>query len=362
MNRKIPVILDVDTGVDDAIALLYACASDKLDILGAVAVSGNVGLEHTLRNTLNVLERLGRGDIPVAKGAARAIARDGIKASLVHGLGGLRGMEFKQNATAALSKSDAPEFYRDILFASDQKVTVIALGPVTNLAILFQKYPEVKAKIERIIFMGASYRLGNPTEVATFNVLVDPEAFREVIHSGIPFYAVSLDCCRAASFTAEEVAELGAMEGPGAEFFRALTSGYGAPSREELDRLRGDPNEEIHDETRRKLHADKKMIPDLTTVIYATDPELFTVHRTYCDVECSGELTTGFTLIDLVDYHHKPDSEKTFYYVERVDIDRHHELVREAIASYNKWARKSKCLTAGGGSIDRDKNKRRRAI
>ena len=101
MEKKIPVIIDCDTGVDDAGALMMACASDRLDILAVTTVSGNVGLEHTHPNTLNVLKLFGRGEIPVAKGANAPLVRPPFKASAVHGFNGLRNYQFAENTTDA---------------------------------------------------------------------------------------------------------------------------------------------------------------------------------------------------------------------------------------------------------------------
>ena len=189
---KIPVIIDCDTGIDDAMALVVACASDNLDIRAVTTVGGNVSLENTTRNTLNVLHLLGFSHVPVAKGADKPLQRPLMKASRVHGVSGLRGYEFAENYTDNLVDLPAWDLMRQVLMSSEEKVTIIALAPVTNLAILLQKYPEVKGRIDKIAFMGTSYHCGNPTVLSTFNVMVDPEAFQVLLDSGVDVYACPL--------------------------------------------------------------------------------------------------------------------------------------------------------------------------
>lgn len=332
---KIPVIIDVDTGIDDALALVMACASDKLDIRGITTVSGNVGLEHTTRNTLNVLDLLGCGNLPVAAGADRPIARKPFKASLVHGLDGLRGYKFEKNVDYALQKEPAWDFMRNILMDSAEKMTLIALGPVTNLAILLEKYPEVKDKIERIVFMGASYHCGNPGPVQTFNVLVDPEGFREVIRSGIPFYAVPLDTTRKAYITDAEKKPIEEMSGPAAKLVKGTLLGYCRGNAVE-EKLELGEDEEQHNPKRDAKNAGKSSLHDPATVTFVTNPELFTVSGPYyCDVECKGELTDGWTLIDMEDWYCKEEEEKNFFFVDSVNREDFIQLFYDSVRHFS---------------------------
>lgn len=318
--KKIPVLIDVDTGIDDAVALVIACASDKLNIMGVTSVAGNVDLCHTTRNTLNILDLLGRGDIPVAEGADRPLSRRLVKASAAHGPNGLRGYDFEKNVDYALQKEPAWDFMRDKLMASTEKVVLLPLGPLTNVAILFEKYPEAKEKVEKIVFMGGSYRCGNPGPLSTFNVLVDPEAARQVVHSGIPFYFVSLDACKNAYITPEEKDLLRDMSGPAAELVKGiLINGY--CHGEEIDLSKLGPDEEPFNPKRRARMKGRSGLYDPATVAFVTNPELFTVSGPYyCDVECRGELTDGFTLIDMEDWYCKEQDEKNCYFVS--DINR----------------------------------------
>lgn len=332
---KIPVILDVDTGIDDAMALVIALASDKLDVKAVTTVSGNVGLEHTTRNTLNILDLLGRGDIPVAAGADKPLERVAFKASFIHGLNGLRGYDFEKNVDYALRKEPAWDLIRDVLNESAEKVTILALGPVTNIAVLFDKYPEVKKKIDKIVFMGMSYHCGNPGPVQTFNVLVDPEAFRKVIFAGVPFYAVPLDTTRNAYITDEEKEPIRSMAGPAADLVKGTLLGYGGINATE-DPLEMGPGEEKHNPKQLAKGKGKSNLHDPATVAFVTNPELFTYTKYYCDVECGGELTDGWTLVDKDDWFCKEEDEKNVYFIESIEREKFIQLFYDSIKHFDK--------------------------
>lgn len=328
--KRIPTLIDCDTGIDDAMALVLACASDRLDIRGVTTVAGNVELKYTLVNTLNVLNLLGCGHIPVAAGADRPLERDLLVADYVHGKDGLRGYRFETDVTDAMVEAPAWEFMRDCFMASKEKVLVLALGPLTNIAILLDKYPEAASHIDKIIFMGASVRTGNPTPIATFNVLVDPEAYRQVISSGVPFYAVPLDTTREAYLSAGEVDAIRHIKNPAAEMVTGVLSGYGGAFAEQDT----EKNPELESGKRRfkgvcRLH-------DPATVAYAIAPELFTENKYYGDVECKGELTTGYTFFDLEDYYGKSEEEKNVYLVETMDREAFVDMFLHAVRSYNR--------------------------
>lgn len=331
-GKKIPVIIDCDTGIDDALALTMACASPKLDIKAITVVAGNVELAYTLPNTLNVLKLLGREDIPVAGGADKPLNRELLTAGNVHGTNGLRGYRFSEEAKWALKAEPAWELMRDILLKSPEKVTILAIAPLTNIALLLDKYQEVKNKIEKIVFMGGSVRTGNPTPLSTFNVLVDPEAYRKVIFSGVPFYAVPLDTTREAYLTEEDVKEIKEMEGPVAAMAAGVLAGYGVAAVDE-ESLKKPENEELRAGKRRfkgvaRLH-------DPATAAFVIAPELFTYRKYYGDVECKGEIMTGYTFFDLEDYYGKSEEEKNVYLVETIKRDEMISMFLDSIRSYH---------------------------
>lgn len=186
------VILDVDTGIDDALAILFALRHPEIDVLGISCVAGNADLPQVVRNTLRVLDAAGVPDIPVAAGAERPLIEPPRAASHVHGADGLGGIPLPES-TRSTRPEGAIAMMRDLLLAAPEPVTLVALAPQTNLALLLRAHPEVAEHIERIVFMGGSASEGNATAVAEFNVWHDPEAAAIVLDSGVPAYMYGLD-------------------------------------------------------------------------------------------------------------------------------------------------------------------------
>lgn len=186
------VILDVDTGVDDALAILFAVAHPDIDVRGITCVAGNAGLEQVVANTLRILDAAGAPAIPVAAGARRPLIEAARSASEVHGVDGLGGIELAASARQQTTEG-AVGLMRRLILESAEPITLVALAPQTNLALLLRTHPEVAAHIERIVFMGGSASVGNATAVAEFNVWHDPEAAAIVLDSGVPCYMYGLD-------------------------------------------------------------------------------------------------------------------------------------------------------------------------
>ncbi|SDY74003.1 nucleoside hydrolase [Herbiconiux ginsengi] len=192
-----PVLLDVDTGVDDALAILFAVAHPEIDLLGITCVAGNTSLENVVANTLRVLDVADAPPVPVAGGALRPLIETP-RASHVHGSDGLGELSTHPDfahprSTRAADPRHAVDLIRDVLLASTAPVTIVALAPQTNLALLLRQHPELAPRIDRILFMGGSAGVGNATPVAEFNVWHDPEAAAIVIDSGVPTFMYGLD-------------------------------------------------------------------------------------------------------------------------------------------------------------------------
>ncbi|MCP2032572.1 pyrimidine-specific ribonucleoside hydrolase [Okibacterium sp. HSC-33S16] len=190
--RTLPVILDVDTGVDDALALLFAATHPAIDVRAVTCVAGNAPLEQVVDNTLRILDAANAPAIPVAAGAVRPLLAAPRVASHVHGADGLGGLTLPPTSRQAADVS-AVELMRRTLIDSAEPVTLVALAPQTNLALLVRTHPEVLEKIERIVFMGGSASVGNATAVAEFNVWHDPEAAAIVLGAGVPVFMYGLD-------------------------------------------------------------------------------------------------------------------------------------------------------------------------
>ncbi len=208
-NRRIPVIMDVDTGVDDAAALVLAASSDKLDIRALTAVYGNRPVDETAGNTLRVAEALGLS-VPVAAGAASALLDPPIDYSAqpvvdIHGKDGLGNCSsMLPEPSGSLSPLTACELMADVISSSEEKVTLIATGPLTNIALFLLGYPHLHGRIERILFMGGAAHGGNLRPSVEANAGHDPEATAVVLTSGLPVYMFGLDATMGCFITEEE--------------------------------------------------------------------------------------------------------------------------------------------------------------
>lgn len=200
---RIPVIIDCDPGHDDAIALLLAFASPRIYVQAVTVVAGNQTLEKTLKNTKNVLD-YAEIRAKVAAGAQKPLFRELNIASHVHGESGLDGVILPP-AKFEEVEITAVELMRKIILKSNEKVVLIATGPLTNVALLLLTYPVVKDKIEYISLMGGACFGGNLTPVAEFNIAVDPEAAKIVFESGIPIVMHGLDVTYKAQIYRNEV-------------------------------------------------------------------------------------------------------------------------------------------------------------
>lgn len=189
---SIPILFDCDPGHDDAIALLLALASPELEILGVTTVAGNTTLPKTTANALRVLELAGRSDIPVAAGCDRPIVRELVVAEHVHGETGLDGPMLPAPAGSVV-EAHAVDFLADQIRGSNSPVTLVPVGPLTNIAMLLNRYPGIEDAIKEIVLMGGAIGTGNFTPAAEFNIYVDPEAAHRVFHSGIPLTMIGLD-------------------------------------------------------------------------------------------------------------------------------------------------------------------------
>ena len=181
-----PILIDCDPGHDDAIAIMLALASPEVELLGITTVSGNTTLPNATANALKVLEFLGRTDVPVAAGADRPLLREQYVARYVHGESGLEGPELPEPETSPVEQHAV-----DFLAERAHGVTLVPVGPLTNVALLLARYPDVRP--ERIVLMGGSIAEGNVTPAAEFNIWADPEAAARVFASGLDVTMIGLD-------------------------------------------------------------------------------------------------------------------------------------------------------------------------
>jgi pyrimidine-specific ribonucleoside hydrolase len=292
------IIIDTDPGIDDALAILFALGLPGVSVEGLTTVSGNVPVEQGTHNALTILEAVGRTDIPVAKGAAYPLRRRLITAEEVHGENGLAGLNLPQPSSKVHDLS-AVEWLRHKLRTSLEPITIVAIGPLTNLGMLYCLDPEAFAKIEEIVFMGgAAFCSGNTTSAAEFNILVDPDAARHVVQSGVPLTMVGLDVTQKATLFAEDLARFEGQDSPLASFARRLLEATFAKRTGKIE-LGG-----IH------LH-------DPLAVGVAVNPEIVQSKRYYLAVETEGEVAVGQTVVD-----DRPWSKNEPNATVAVDVDR----------------------------------------
>ncbi len=278
MNDPTPILLDCDPGHDDAIALLLALASPELELLGVTTVAGNQTLEKTTANALRVLELAGRGDVPVAAGADRPLARELFTAAYVHGESGLDGPALPEPQGAPVDQH-AVDFLAERILGCDRPVTLVPVGPLTNVALLLARHPEAAENVERIVLMGGAIAEGNVTPAAEFNVYVDPEAAWRVFRSGVPLTMIGLDVTHRALMALSHVERLRASGKVG----RCVA--------------------ELHDffvqYHERTYATDGAPIHDAVAVAQVLRPGIVeTLHR-HVDVDCESQLCRGRTVVDL---------------------------------------------------------------
>ncbi|MFN8590813.1 MAG: nucleoside hydrolase [Thermomicrobiales bacterium] len=193
MSERTSIILDVDTGTDDALALAFAVNSPHIDLVAVTTVAGNVGVEKTTANSLAVLDLLGASDIPVHRGASRPLVRPHEDAAWIHDEGGLGGAKIAMS-NRSVAADRGPAAIVRLANARPGALTVVAVGPLTNLAIALNVEPRLPELLRALVIMGGAFKqAGNTTPAAEYNIWVDPEAanqvfaapFREIVAVGL---------------------------------------------------------------------------------------------------------------------------------------------------------------------------------
>jgi inosine-uridine nucleoside N-ribohydrolase len=281
----IPVILDCDPGHDDAIAILLAIASPEVELLGITTVGGNSTLDKTTVNALRVLEAIGRTDIPVAAGADRPLVRTLHVAEHVHGASGMDGPVLPDPVTRPVAGHGA-DVMAEWIRTAGEPVTLIPTGPLTNIALLLERHPDVAGSVSRIVLMGGSIALGNITPAAEFNIWVDPEAAAAVFASGLDVTMIGLDVTHK-SLLSEADADQLRSGGRVGIFVAELLDFF----RSRYERVFGTPIAPIH---------------DAAAVAHVIDPTLITTEHLNVEIEVSSELTLGRTVVDLLRVTDRP--------------------------------------------------------
>ena len=273
----LPAIVDCDPGLDDALALLLVLASPEFELLGVTTVAGNQTVDKTTANALQVLELAGRADVPVARGADRPLVGDLVVADDAHGESGLGGLVLPKPSTEP-AKEHAVDFLAQRLSTAERPITLFAVGPLTNIALLLELQPDSTRGIERIVLMGGAIGPGNMTASAEFNIWIDPEAALTVFESGLDVTMVGLDVTNRAVLTHQD-----------AERLRGGRR-VGAAAAEMLDFYLGF-YEATYDHGGAPIH-------DAVAVAHVLRPDVVTTLARRVDVELTG-LSRGRTIVDM---------------------------------------------------------------
>lgn len=293
---KIPVIIDTDPGMDDAIALFLAFSSDELDIKALTTVGGNIPLEKTSRNALDLVGYSSK-EIKVSQGADKPLIRPLETAEWVHGKNGLGSVVLAKSNGKLYEKKAWDTIYEEAM-SCEGKLHIIALGPLTNIAITIMKYPNIVNKIDRITLMGGSCYIGNTTAAAEFNIYVDAEAADIVFKSGIPITMVGLDATHKSLISEEEIEEITSTKTEATKVIKELLV-----ANVEFRKKYSDSSEAI--------------IHDALAVAAVIDPSIIYKEDYYVAIETMGELTYGKTVVDLTKVTKNPPNAEVALGVDR---------------------------------------------
>ena len=273
MKKKI--IIDTDPGIDDAAALTIALNNSQLKVELLTTVAGNVNLDYTTENAKKILDFFEK-DTPLARGNSQPLLAEYEDASQFHGETGMNGYDFPESSRQLLPEHAVVEMKNKII-ASEDKITLVTIGPLTNAALLLSMYPELKEKIEEIVIMGGSTTAGNTNSSAEFNLKVDPHAAQMVLNSGLPVTIFGLQVTSKALLTREDIEKIKNL-GQAGEMLYSLFTHYRG----------GDI-----DKTGLMMH-------DICTICYLLQPEIFEFQQSYLEVAVDGP-AAGTTVADLAE-------------------------------------------------------------
>lgn len=285
MDSKRSIIIDTDPGIDDAVAIAICLFSEKLNVELISSVCGNVDVDKTTTNVLKLLKFF-KKKIAVAKGSHNPLIRQPKFATNIHGESGMDGYDFGEVDDSLLLDDNAVVAMYKKIMKSKNKITILAIGPLTNVALLLKVFPEVKEKIEEIVLMGGSLTRGNLGVMSEFNIHTDPHAAKIVFNSGVKLAIAPLDVGLKALVYPDDSERIKNQNESGKMIY-SLFSHY---------RSFG-------------LKNGLKMY-DSCAVAYLLKPEMFEIVDVYVDVEINGEYTTGTTIIDLKNYLKKEANAK----------------------------------------------------
>lgn len=305
------IVLDCDPGHDDAIAILLAARAPSLKLEAITTVAGNQTVQKTSRNALRVCSLAGIRDVPIAAGMDRPLLREQRVAADIHGESGLDGPALPE-PSLALAPIHAVDLLIELLLASAGDLTIVATGPLTNVATAIRREPAILPKIQRIVLMGGAIGLGNTTPAAEFNIYVDPEAAHIVFNCGRPVTMIGLDVTHQAQATPEVRERIRALGTPVARLVDGLLEFFAETYRTVFNF----PAPPVHDPC---------------AVARVIDATLVRGQPMRVDVELRGEFTTGRTVCDVYGTSGKPPNAEVG---RELDVARFWDLLIDTLALY----------------------------
>lgn len=310
------ILLDTDPGIDDALAILLALASPELSLEGLSVVHGNCSLEQAVRNGLSILELAGADSTPLARGCELPLVQPSLLAPETHGDTGLGYAKLPEPRAQPIGQHGS-DFLIERVMSNPGEITLVAIGPLTNVALAIRKEPKFAKSLKEIVIMGGAIRHeGNATALAEFNTYVDPHATHIVFHAGIPTTLVPLDVTYQCILMASDVERLLKIDSPITKFIKDATDFY----------------MEYHDAYQRIKGC---IINDPLALALTFAPELCDYEKLPVDVDISGGVSMGKTFADFYNYDKKPANMKVALGVRARDfielfLERMEKLAREA--------------------------------
>lgn len=309
--KKIKIIIDCDPGHDDAIAILLAGRHPSIDLLALTTVAGNQTLDKTAINALHVCEHLGL-DVPVYAGMSLPLVREQVVADNVHGESGLDGPVFKPLCTQ-IKPQHAVNYLIDTLLSSDGDITLVPIGPLTNIATAIRMEPKIIPKIQQIVLMGGAYGTGNFTPSAEFNIFADPEAADIVFRSGVKLTMMGLDLTNQTTCTLDIIERMESIGNKAGKLFGDIMR-FTLQSQKIAFGLEAGP---VH---------------DVTCIAYLIAPELFTTQDMNVVVDINRGPCYGRTVCDTINCLRQPVNCTVGT---GINLPKFWDLIAEAVARYN---------------------------
>ncbi len=318
MNKR-NIWIDADPGIDDASAFALALANrDRLNVLGISTVAGNQTLDNVTANACKLTVFLGAEDVPVARGAGGPLLRELIDAADIHGPTGLGYGVVPATDKKEVSCHAAAFMYETFMgLPAEEKLTLVATGPLTNVALLLKTFPDVKQKLEQIVLMGGAAVGGNITPTAEFNIWEDPEAAKIVYSAGVPIVMCGLDVTHQCGLDREQVAALVNSGGRvQTEYGKMLQFYFDSPA---------------------YLYSEIVSIHDTATIMYLLEPDMFRGERMHVQIDCSEGFNRGMTVCDMrKERETGTEGMENALVLTGVDQSRFQERLLDAFASYDR--------------------------